>query len=228
MGKDTGLACRILKYVGCTMRKFTLYGLAPDQTHYFVVTAYDTSGNESGYSVEVNETIVTDAIQPGDVTNFVATAFGSGVRLSWTNPPDTDLASLLLSFSFNGGAYVSLAGLTALPGQNQTYDHQDLVSGAYDYKIRTLDTSGNITNTAYTGITLGTECWGKCGDNSPQEDPMEQEDDDTATSATPSGGGCGHIKPPPNQRIVDISFFLLLLTSLLIRKAQQLKTALRY
>lgn len=56
--KATGKVCD----VGKTINTCTVTGLA-DGTYYFVATAYDTNGNESGLSNEVNKT--TDTISPG-------------------------------------------------------------------------------------------------------------------------------------------------------------------
>jgi hypothetical protein len=45
--------------------------LPAGHTYYFAVTAYDTSGNESGYSNEVSLTISTCDINNDDATNVV-------------------------------------------------------------------------------------------------------------------------------------------------------------
>ncbi|MEW6324490.1 MAG: fibronectin type III domain-containing protein, partial [Nitrospirota bacterium] len=67
-------------------------GLSAGITYYFAVTAYDTSGNESGYSAEVSKTIasapdttppVLSAIAAGSITS-------SGAVITWTtNEPAT-------------------------------------------------------------------------------------------------------------------------------------------
>lgn len=43
--------------VGASVTSYTLNGLVEGNTYYFTLTALDTSGNESGYSVEVSKTI---------------------------------------------------------------------------------------------------------------------------------------------------------------------------
>ncbi len=48
---------------------YTIQNLTVGTTYYFVATAYDTSGNESGYSNEVSY-LVVDATPPSDVVNL--------------------------------------------------------------------------------------------------------------------------------------------------------------
>lgn len=142
-------------FSGCITRSYTLYGFPPGITYYFVVTAYDSSGNESDYSNEVQKTILVDALLPGDATLFSATPYATGVRLSWTNPPDQDLVRVILEYSFSGGSFINLVTLKAVPGVAQTYDHIGLMPGTYSYAIHTRDSSGNTTHTAYAETTIG-------------------------------------------------------------------------
>jgi hypothetical protein len=54
--------------------EYTVAGLNDGVTYYFAATAYDTSDNESDYSVEV--------IYPGDNTHIITTTFGSTGHIS--------------------------------------------------------------------------------------------------------------------------------------------------
>jgi malectin (di-glucose binding ER protein)/thrombospondin type 3 repeat protein/fibronectin type III domain protein len=46
--------------------QYTVTGLSPGKTYYFATTAYDTSGNESGYSNEARYTVPTTVDSDGD------------------------------------------------------------------------------------------------------------------------------------------------------------------
>lgn len=53
---------------------YTVTGLTEGETYYYVVTAYDTSGNESGYSGEVFNAIpvipIPDSTPPGNPSSL--------------------------------------------------------------------------------------------------------------------------------------------------------------
>ncbi|MBI5913293.1 fibronectin type III domain-containing protein [Candidatus Azambacteria bacterium] len=176
MGNETFIPCTTNPTAGCVKREFTISGLTPDSTYYFVATAYNTSGNESAYSNEVSKMISSDTTQPQDVMGFAISstfAGGSGwARLSWTNPPDADLAQVIIEYSYNSGPMTHLANLTAVPGMAQTYDHANLMAGSYTYAIHTRDTSGNMTHTAMASTFI--------------EDPASP-----VKASAPSGGGGG-------------------------------------
>ena len=154
MGLETTIPCTTNPTPGCFRREFTVSGLAPD-TYYVVVTAYDTSGNESAPSNEVSKAFASDGTLPGDVLNFTATPYLSGARLSWTNPMDPDLAQVVIEYRLSNTGFANLATVTAIPGMPQTYDHLDLAPGSYVYAIHTRDTSGNTTHTAYAEAAVG-------------------------------------------------------------------------
>lgn len=179
----------ITYFSGCITRSYMVYGLAPGITYYFVATAYDSSGNESDYSNEVQKTTLVDAILPGDATLFTATPYGTGVRLSWTNPPDQDLVRVILEYSFSGGTFINLVMLKAVPGKAQTYDHLNLAPGTYSYAIHTRDSSGNTTHTAYAKTTIGETSQpttpGTTNTDIPQPTTTETTTGDTPQPTTP-------------------------------------------
>lgn len=154
MGQETLDPCITSPTPGCVRRAFTVSGLPPD-TYYFVATAYNTSGSESAPSNEISTALSSDTTLPGDVLSFTATPYSSGARLSWINPPDQDLAQVVLEWRFSNSGFMHLATLTAMPGMAQTYDHLGLTPETYVYAIHTRDTSGNTTHTAYTETAIG-------------------------------------------------------------------------
>lgn len=142
----------VTPYTGCERRQYILNRIAPGN-YYFALKAYDTTGNISGLSAETAVTLLADSILPADVTNFTASAYGTGVRLTWTNPANPDFSETILSFSTtsNDGPWTLLTNfIGASPGSDQAYNHLDLPSGTYYYKIQTRDTSGNTTSTRHT------------------------------------------------------------------------------
>ena len=58
---------------------YTMTGLTAGQTYYFAATAYDASGNESGYSNPVSYAVATAAIQAPDAPLFVSPVNTIGV-----------------------------------------------------------------------------------------------------------------------------------------------------
>ncbi|MCR4322596.1 MAG: fibronectin type III domain-containing protein [Candidatus Azambacteria bacterium] len=171
--KELDKVC-IFYFDGCVARSWKISGLLPGETYYFVVTAYSMeSGCESAYSTEVPMIITADEVIPNDVTYFTATPFGSGIRLSWTNPMDSDLSQVMIECrNETNVGFVQLATLHVVPGMPQTYDHLGLAPGTYSYAIHTRDTSGNMTHTAFA------EAMAKDATQTP------------TTTSSGGGGGC--------------------------------------
>lgn len=176
-------------FVGCITRSYTLYGLAPGITYYFVVTAYE-EGLESDFSNEVQKMILTDALLPGDATLFTATPYSTGVRLSWTNPPDQDLVRVILEYNFSGGSFINLVLLKAVPGKAQTYDHLGLMPGIYSYALHTRDSSGNTTHTAYANATINNAEQPTTPETTNIDIPQLTTGDTLQLTTPPSSGGC--------------------------------------
>ena len=76
----------------------TVTGLTPGQTYFFVVTAYDTAGNESGPSDTVSTTISPDTPAPDTPMALAAGDFnGDGkADLVWCNSATGEVAVWLL------------------------------------------------------------------------------------------------------------------------------------
>src|SRR3989344_2093573 len=154
LGYSDSTPC-VVSYSGCTRRQFIFNGVVPG-TYFWRVIAYDSSGTFGEASAAASVTISSDTTVPADVTSFSAVKYGTGTRLSWTNPSDPDFYGLLLEYSFNNsaGPWALLANLRGIPGTNQTYDHLNLIAGTYTYRIHTKDTSGNVTSTEYASLEI--------------------------------------------------------------------------
>ncbi len=122
-------------------------------TYYFAVTAYDTSGNESGYSSEVNKTIqsvdTTPPVISGVYTSNITT---TEATINWTTDEDSDS-------QVEYGTTVSYGYTTVLNSTLETV-HSEGLSGLspstqYHYRVLSKDASGNIsTSSDYTFTTL--------------------------------------------------------------------------
>lgn len=234
---DNNTPC-VVNYVGCSRKQFIFNGVVPG-TYFWRIGAYDISSQFGAYSDAVWIFISSDAIPAADVTLFTATQYGTGVRLTWTNPTNPDFAGVQVSFSTigNNGPWVLLTSLIgATPGSKEAYNHLDLPAGkTYYYKIQVIDTSGNQTNTRYAELVVP-----------PTETPPPVEIQDplqttaivqtapppeTKKKKEASGFGCGTIK---NDRSsgggngTDISIFALTGILLIFAMRAKLKNKLRW
>ncbi|NOY84934.1 MAG: hypothetical protein GXO96_08985 [Nitrospirae bacterium] len=112
-------------------------------TYYFAVTAFDTSGNESGFSTEVSKTLASADTTAPVVSNISATSISDdGATISWTSNEASD-SQVEYGTSTAYGASTSLntsmvtAHSMALTGLN------DLT--LYHYRVLSRDAAGNIT-----------------------------------------------------------------------------------
>jgi hypothetical protein len=151
---------------------YTVTGLA-DGTYYFAVTAFDSAGNESGYSNEVSTVVGGASTAPafdsagneGGYSNEVPTVVGE----TSTAPTDTTLPetrSVASSGITTGGATISWEtneaattqveyGTTAGYGSTTTFNpslqtsHVQTLSGLtintlYHYRVKSKDAAGNL------------------------------------------------------------------------------------
>jgi hypothetical protein len=130
---------------------YTVNDLQEGATYYFVVTAYDNSGNESGYSEEVPVTIL-DTTPPLISAVAAKNLTTSGATITWTTdePSDSQVdygisagygASSPLNSQLVTSHSVTLTGLSA--------------SATYHYRVNSRDASGRLaTSNDYTFITL--------------------------------------------------------------------------
>jgi hypothetical protein len=111
-------------------------------TYYFVTTVYNTSGNESGYSNEINHTIQTSDTTPPVVSGIQsANVTSSSVTVSWTTNEASDT-------QIEYGTSISYGNTTVLNSSMVT-SHSQNISGLssstlYHYRVRSRDASANL------------------------------------------------------------------------------------
>jgi hypothetical protein len=112
-------------------------------TYYYVVTAEDTSGNESAASSQASATPVAtpDTTPPAAPTGLSATAGDATVSLDWASNGEGDLAGYRVYRSTSsGGGYVDVSGLI---GASAYTDNAVSNGTTYYYVVTAEDDSGN-------------------------------------------------------------------------------------
>lgn len=121
--------------------QYTFPNLLAGQTYYFAATAYNTAGNESGYSAEVSHTIA--AANQAPIVNAGADQTvnaGASVTLSGTGSyPENGVASW--QWRQTAGAPVSLTGATT---QQARFNAPAISTGSLSlvFEVRATDTAG--------------------------------------------------------------------------------------
>jgi hypothetical protein len=112
-------------------------------TYYYIVTAIDTSLNESNDSSEVSAT-PTDTIPPSAPTNLTATAGNGMVSLNWNDNSELDLAGYnIYRSTTSGSGYSKLNGPLLIASD---YIDSSVVNGTtYYYIVKAIDTSSNAS-----------------------------------------------------------------------------------
>jgi hypothetical protein len=138
-----------------TVTNFQFTGLVNGTTYYMVVTAVDTSNNESGYSAQVTDVpnpIVGggDITPPGAPSSVTAVGRDSYVDLGWTNPGDLDFWGVKLYIGTSSRNYnVGILNLG-----NRTSYSVPLTNGVMYYLTLTAyDTS--LNESAYGAEVTG-------------------------------------------------------------------------
>jgi fibronectin type 3 domain-containing protein len=110
-------------------------------TYYYVVTAVDTSSNESGYSNEASATPQGDITPPAAPTNLAATGGDGVVDLDWDDNSEPDLASYsLYRDTSSGEPYGQIASGVA----SSDYSDSSVTNGTtYYYVVTAVDTASN-------------------------------------------------------------------------------------
>lgn len=128
-----------------TNTTYPVSGLTNGTTYTFVLTAKDTTGNESGYSVSVTTPPVNpDTFAPQTPLNFYAIGGVQSATVYWTKNLETDLANYKLYVSTYSCNF-SLKTATATPTIAQTsYQNTGLTAGVtYYYQFTAIDNSTN-------------------------------------------------------------------------------------
>lgn len=130
---------------------FTVNGLQDGSTYYFVLTAYDNAGNESGYSAEVPATIL-DTTPPLISAVAAINLTTSGATITWTTDESSDS-------QVDYGISTSYGASSSLNSQMVT-SHSVTLSGlsasaTYHFRVNSRDAASRIaTSNDFTFITL--------------------------------------------------------------------------
>jgi hypothetical protein len=127
--------------------------LSSGHTYYFAVTAYDTSGNESGYSNEVSKAILAAPdTTPPSISGVASSGVTStGATITWTTNEASDS-------QVEYGATASYGSSTA-PDASLRMSHSQALAGLsagtlYHYRVKSKDADGNLaTSGDYTVTT---------------------------------------------------------------------------
>jgi|GEM_PF-2418692 len=125
---------------------YTVTGLS-EGTYYFAVTAFDSAGNESGYSNEVSTVVGEASTAPADTTlpeiSSVASSgiTADGATISWET---NEAATIQVEY----GTSAEYGSTTTLNPSLQT-SHVQTLSGLmtdtlYHYRVKSKDAAGNL------------------------------------------------------------------------------------
>jgi hypothetical protein len=128
-------------------------GLTNGTPYTFTVKAVDSSGNRSAgvtATATPDSSIAEDTTPPANVSSLSATAGNEAVTLTWTNPTDSDLAFIEITWTPGGTTPETVSNVT------QTYTASSLAGGtSYIFTVKAVDTSGN-RNTGATATATPT------------------------------------------------------------------------
>jgi hypothetical protein len=115
---------------------YTVTGLTAGQTYYFVLSAYDSSGNESGYSNQVGYSITASNVPPSapGIPSGPATALVNASAIFSTSASDPNGDSLQYRYDWGGGVLSSWGPASQ--------SHSWAVAGQYAVKVQAHDSLG--------------------------------------------------------------------------------------
>lgn len=127
--------------------RYTVSGLANDTEYTVTIQSVDRDSNASVGIVRAATPAAINPAAPAAVSAVTATAVDGQVALAWTNPGDSDLAKIAISWTPNDGAAEVLAGATP----NSSYIVSGLANAvAYLFTITAVDTM----DTAAPALTI--------------------------------------------------------------------------
>ncbi len=134
-----------------TGTSYTNSGLS-DGTYYYSIFARDLRGN---YSRASTGSVAIDSTPPAFPRNFLPSTQSGNVMLSWTNPTDSDFASVTIRRSTSRVPTSATDGTAVTTGNTGT-SHTDssVPNGTHYYAIFAKDTSGNYSTAAHAIITV--------------------------------------------------------------------------
>src|SRR3989344_2741407 len=156
----------------CSTSTYTVANLNNGPTYYFVVTAYDTTGNESANSNEVFKTI-TPSSSPIPAPTGIRLAWSGGtITVSWDKPNYSNIAGYQVSRGptptlFNALHDIGLAAPDSSPCiisyagcSRRQYTMYRVSPGTYYFRVEAYDSSGNIgvasTDIVYVTVVADT------------------------------------------------------------------------
>lgn len=147
----SGSGYQLIASLGTTSQ-YSDAGLTNEVTYYYVVTAVDTSDNESEFSAEAFGT-PTDTQPPAAPQNLTATSGDAQVALNWTANTEPDVAGYnVYSGDTSGGPYTLIAAL----GNVTTFTDTGLTNGTTLYYVVTaVDTASTPNESAYSNQASG-------------------------------------------------------------------------
>ncbi|MCG3115415.1 MAG: DNRLRE domain-containing protein [Candidatus Manganitrophus sp. SA1] len=119
----------------------TLTGLA-NQTYFFAVTAYDTAGKESAFSVEVSKSITTpDTVAPVLSSINAGSIAANSAVITWGTNEPTDTQVQYGTTTSYGSSTTRVTTLVTVHSQTLT---GLLPSTLYHYRVLSRDAAGNL------------------------------------------------------------------------------------
>ncbi len=117
----------------------TITGLA-DGTYYFAVTAYDTSGNESGFSTEASKTISASDTTPPVISAISGNSTVDGATITWTTDEVSDTR---IEYGLSASYGLSTSLNTAMVTSHSAAVGSLASETVYHYRVLSSDSSGN-------------------------------------------------------------------------------------
>jgi len=115
----------------------TISGLDPNRTHYFAITAYDTSGVESSYS---NIVTILEATPPATAITAPANSGTVSGTVPVTADASDNVGVIRIEFYVNG---ILQATDTAAP-YVYSWNTSSLATGTYNLMTKAYDSAGNV------------------------------------------------------------------------------------
>jgi alpha-tubulin suppressor-like RCC1 family protein/fibronectin type 3 domain-containing protein len=136
-----------LQAVGAGTMRLSDMGVTSNQTYFYVVTAVDASGNESGPSNEAQ--VLPDNTPPTTPVGLVAVATSvSSITLTWTASMDSGgVESYAVQRSLNGTSGWQDISVVSTP---QCVDVGLLPATRYYYRVSAVDVAGNASGYSTT------------------------------------------------------------------------------
>jgi hypothetical protein len=139
------------------------WSVQPSTSYTVKIKALDHNNNASAYSSTVAHTTIADTVPPSAPTSLSGIAAITSIFLSWTNPADTDIASIKIYENTvnDSSTATNIATVLATPSSQGRFTRSGLATGDTRYYwVKAVDRSGNqsafSTGTNVTTAQVGT------------------------------------------------------------------------